>query len=416
LVDTTANVLIEDLFRREFGRLVSALTRVLGPSNVALAEDVVQDALMTAMQDWRFEVPRDPKAWILQVAKNRAIDVIRREKRMAPLSPLLESEWTVGGAVESAFAERETIANQLAMMFSICDESLSQDTHVTLILRLLCGLSPSEIARAFLVDTQTIDRRLHRGRSRLQKLGALTNVGDTERDARHASVMQALYLLFNEGYQGSDPENPLLPAMCADAIRLAELLLQSSPGRQAEVHALIALFCFNASRLETRMDVDGVFVPLSEQDRSLWDRSLIDRGVVHLSKASTGTQLTRWHLEAGIACEHATALSLEQTNWHQIVSLYDALAAVTPGPVVTLNRAVAVAELHGPEVGRDELRALIGNPKIADYPFFWGTLADLERRAGAMGKAITAYERAIRLARSRAERTSYERKLKLIST
>jgi RNA polymerase sigma factor (sigma-70 family) len=142
LVDTTANVLIEDLFRREFGRLVSALTRVLGPSNVALAEDVVQDALMTAMQDWRFEVPRDPKAWILQVAKNRAIDVIRREKRMAPLSPLLESEWTVGGAVESAFAERETIANQLAMMFSICDESLSQDTHVTLILRLLCGLSP----------------------------------------------------------------------------------------------------------------------------------------------------------------------------------------------------------------------------------------------------------------------------------
>jgi RNA polymerase sigma factor (sigma-70 family) len=403
---------IEDLFRHEFGHLVAALTRLLGPSNLPLAEDVVQEALMTAMQAWRFETPRAPKAWILQVAKNRAIDAIRRDKRMAPLPQALESEWTIDGAVESALAESEDAANQLAMMLAICDERLSEETHVTLILRLLCGMSPTEIARAFLVDTQTIERRLHRGRTRLQKLGTLANASEVSNlEARHSSVMQALYLLFNEGYHGSDADNPLLPAMCADAIRLAELLLESSTVRRTEVHALAALFCFHAARLETRLDADGVFVPLAAQDRSVWDRSLIDRGIVHISKASTGTQLTRWHLEAGIACEHVIAPSVAQTNWQRIVELYDALLRLTPSPIVALNRAVALAELRGPEVGRDVLRALIHDAKVSKYPFFWGALADLEERAGQTTEARRLYKRAIGLTRSRAERVSYERKL-----
>lgn len=408
--------LIEDLFRRESGRLVSALTRLLGSSNLALAEDVVQDALMTAMQAWRFEVPRDPKAWILQVAKRRALDVIRRDRRLAPLPPLLESEWTVVGAVDSAFAESETAASQLAMMFSICDEALSEETHVTLILRLLCGLSPAEIARAFLVETQTIDRRLYRGRARLAQLGALVDVRSvSDRDARQSSVMQALYLLFNEGFHGSNPENPLLPAMCADALRLAELLLDSPSTRHAEVHALVALFCLHAARLETRLDGDGVFVPLADQDRALWDRSLIHRGVVHLSSASSGTTFSRWHLEAGIACEHAIASSVEQTNWQKIIDLYDALVGLVPGPVVALNRAIAIAELRGPDVGLDLLRGIAQEQRISTYPFYWGALADLERRSGRSSEARRLYERAIGLSRSRAERISYERKLKLLN-
>jgi predicted RNA polymerase sigma factor len=329
---------------------------------------------------------------------------------------VLESEWTVGGAVESALAESEAAASQLAMMFSICDETLSEETHVTLILRLLCGMSAGEIARAFLVDTQTIDRRLHRGRTRLQELGSLTNVSDVaERDVRQGSVMQALYLLFNEGYHGSDPRNPLLPAMCAEAIRLTELMLQSPMIRQPEAHALAALFCFHASRLNTRLDDEGVFVPLAEQDRSLWDRPLISRGVLHLSKASTGEQLTRWHLEAGIACEHAIAASVEDTNWQQIVNLYDALVVLTPGPVIALNRAVAVAELRGAEAGRELLRAMTHDDKIAKYPFFWAALADLERRVGQGAEAAKLYERAISLARGPAERVSYERKRKLVT-
>src|SRR4030095_913028 len=306
----------------------------------------------------RFGPPREPKAWILQVARRRAIDAIRRNKRMAPLPPTLESEWTGGSGVEAALW-REDEADQLAMMFSICGEDLSQETHVTLILRLLCGLSPREIARAFLVDTQTIDRRLHRGAARLAALGALhdvTSVDDFR--ARQPSVLQALYLLFNEGYQGSDPDNPLLPAMCLAARRLVELLVNSPVSGQEHVHALAALFCFHAARLSARLDAEGIFLPLAEQDRARWDQTLVQRGVVHLSKAAAGTALTRWHLEAGIACEHTIAPSVEQTDWRRIVELYDALLALAPGPIVAMNRAIAVAELLGLKVARSALLAL----------------------------------------------------------
>jgi RNA polymerase sigma-70 factor (ECF subfamily) len=408
VADATAPALVDDLFRREFAHLVAALTRFLGPSNLALAEDVVQDALLSAMHAWQFGLPRDPKAWILQTAKNRAIDVIRRDRRLTSLPEQIESEG-------SALSPGEDTANQLAMMFSICDESLSQETHVTMILRLLCGLSPTEIARAYLVDTQTIDRRLHRGRTRLEELGRLRDVSAPEDvRARQHSVLQALYLLFNEGYHGGDPQNPLHPAMCADALRLAELLLESSATNHVEVHALAALFCFNAARLATRLDAEGVFVPLAEQDRSHWDRSLIDRGVLHLAEASTGERLTRWHLEAGIACEHTIARSVHETNWRRIVDLYDLLVEVTPGPIVALNRGLAIAELRGLDAGREALQAAARDEKLARYSFLWAALADIERRAGRATEARTLYQRAIALASSRAERLGYERRLKLL--
>jgi RNA polymerase sigma-70 factor (ECF subfamily) len=301
-----AAALVEDLFRREFAHLVAALTRLLGLANLPLAEDCVQDALLSAMHAWQFELPRDPKAWLLQAARNRAIDVLRRERRLTPLPEDRDADSALGGTVASALSPAEDAANQLAMMFSICDDALSQETHVTLILRLLCGLSPAEIARAYLVDPQTIDRRLHRGRTRLQELRHLHDVSTPgEVHARQHSVFHALYLLFNEGYHGSDQQNPLQPAMCADAIRLAELLLESSATSLAEVHALAALFCFDAARLATRLDERGVFVPLADQDRKRWDRSLIERGVIHLAQAATGTQASRCHLEAGIACAQA---------------------------------------------------------------------------------------------------------------
>jgi RNA polymerase sigma-70 factor (ECF subfamily) len=232
--------------------------------------------------------------------------------------------------------------------------------------------------------------------------------------AREPSVHQTLYLLFNEGYHGSDPQNPLQPAVCADAIRLAELLLESRATDHVAAHALAALFCFDAARLATRMDGDGVFVPLTEQDRTRWDRSLIDSGVVHLANASTGDQLTRWHLEAGIACEHSIAPSVQETNWQRIVDLYDALLALTPGPIVALNRALAIAELRGLDAGREALRAVADDEKLAHYHFLWGALADIERRAGRSSEARALYEHAITLARSRAERLAYERKLELL--
>ena len=405
----SAGAVVEDLFRGESAHLVSALVRLLGPSHVALAEDVVHDALISAMQAWRFAVPDDPKAWILQAAKNRAIDIIRRDRRFEAL----QSELGPESAVDSALSPEADAENQLAMMFAICDDALSPETHVTLILRLLCGLSPAEIAKAFLVDVQTIDRRLHRGRGRLQELGDLHDVhaADDVR-ARQPSIEQALYLLFNEGYHGSNADNPLHPAMCADAIRLVEILLEAIAVERSTVHALAALFCFNAARLSTRLDVEGVFVPLAEQDRSRWSRSLFERGVQHLGESAGGRHLTRWHLEAGIALEHTSAPSLAETNWERIVEYYDALLALAPGPVVALNRGLAVAELRGLEAGRAALLALEGDPKLAGYSFYWAARADIERRSGRAAEAILLYQRAATLAKSGAERGSYERRLR----
>jgi RNA polymerase sigma factor (sigma-70 family) len=409
---------VEDLFRRESVHLVAALTRLFGPSNLALVEDVVHDALVAAMQAWRFALPENPKAWLLQTAKNRAIDVIRRDRRLIAFDSADDAD--SDAAVGDALSPQQDARNQLGMMFSICDDGLSQETHVTLILRLLCGLSPAEIARAFLVDTETIDRRLHRGKARLRELGR--NLYDVQHEeevlSRLPSVLQALYLLFNEGYQGSDAESPLHPALCADALRFSELLLDAltlSEGARAPIHALSAMFCFHAARFATRLDEDGIFVPLQAQDRSLWDRSLIERGLVHLSAASVGAGLTRYHLEAGIACEHAIATSVQTTNWATIVALYDELLDIVKSPIVALNRGLAIAELHGLDRGREALQASLHDPAVARYPFLWGAIAELERRAGRLAQARTYFERAIALARNDAERVAYERKRRLLA-
>ena len=414
-VPTSSAALVEDLFRREYAHLVSALTRALGPSNIPLAEDVVHDALLSAMNAWRFGLPRDPRAWIIRTAHNRAIDIIRREQRHRSLVPELATTAALTDTIEAALAPSADGANQLAMMFAVCDPGLARETQVTLILRWLCGLSPKEIGQAFLVGTSTIDRRLHRGRVRLRELGALPDVDRLpDIEVRRASVLQALYLLFNEGYHGSNPRDPVRPFLCNDALRLTELLLEAWTTTHADVHALAGLFCFDTARLVTRVDEQGVFVPLEDQDRSRWDRGLIERGLAHLARSATGNEMSRWHLEAGIACEHAIAPSIRETDWDRIVGLYDLLLRQLPNPVVALNRALALAERDGVHEGRRALMTLASDRKLSMYPFYWAARADLERRAEQPAAARTSYQRAIAFARSSAERVSYERRLELL--
>ena len=337
--------LVEDLFRKEYAHLVSALTRVLGPSNIPLAEDVVHDALVSAMHAWRFGLPQDPKAWIIRAAHNRAIDIIRREQRRRSFLPELATTTALTDTIEVALAPAAEGASQLAMMFAVCDPGLNRETHVTLILRWLCGLSAKEIGQAFLVDTQTIDRRLHRGRGRLRQLGRLPDVENLpDIGARRDSVLRSLYLLFSEGYHGSNPQDPVRPFLCEDALRLTELLLDAKATAHPDAHALGALFCFDAARLPARLDEHGVFVPLEDQDRSHWDRARIERGLMHLARAATGDHMSRWHLEAGIACEHAIAPSIQKTDWDRIVDFYQVLAQQSWSPIVALNRALALAE------------------------------------------------------------------------
>jgi RNA polymerase sigma factor (sigma-70 family) len=408
--------LVEDLFRREYAHLVSALVRVVGVRNIHLAEDVVHDALLSAMSAWRFGLPGDPKAWIIRAAHNRAIDIIRREQRLGRLLPKVATTTELTDTIDTALAPAADAANQLAMMFAVCDPALTGETHVTLILRWLCGLAPKEIARAFLVGTQTIDKRLQRGRAQLRRLGRLPDADElADVEDRRASVLQALYLLFNEGYQGSNPEDPIRPSLCTDALRLTELLLETKATAHPDVHALAGLFCFDLARLATRVDDEGVFVPLEDQDRSRWDRSLVERGLQHLARSATGNRISRWHLEAGIACEHALAPSVEATDWERIVDFYDLLERRSHNPVVALNRALALAERDGVEVGRRELRAIGDDPRLTDYPFYWAAWADLERRAERPASARSHYERAIALARNPAERVSYQRRLDLLN-
>jgi RNA polymerase sigma-70 factor (ECF subfamily) len=412
--DQRARALVDDLFRRESGRLIAALTRLLGTAHLELAEDVVQEALAAAMHAWRFEPPADPKAWILQTAKRRAIDRMREVTRQRRLAERAVAELPIT-ALDSGITDAENAANQLAMMFSICDDGLSQETQVTLILRLLYGLSPSEIASAFLVDTQTIDRRLHRGRARLRERGHLTDPTDVAAVlARKPSVMQALYLLFNAGFHASDPESPMFPAMCSEAIRLGELLLNNEPASGADVHALVALFCLHAARLPARLDAEGAFCPLADQDRMRWDRSLIERGVRHLGASAGPSQLTRWHLEAGIAAEHALAPSFAATNWQRIVALYDQLEARVANPIVALGRALAVAELRGCDAGRDALLPLADEERLVRYHPYWAARAQIERSAGRPELARLHYATAISLCHSEAERLAYERKLRSV--
>ena len=407
--------LVEDLFRKEYAHLVSALTQALGPSNLPLAEDVVHDALVSAMHAWRFGLPRDPKAWIIRAAHNRAIDLIRREQRHRSFLPELATT-TLTDTIDAALAPAAESASQLAMMFAVCDPGLNRETHVTLILRWLCGLSPREIGQAFLADTQTIDRRLHRGRSRLRQLGRLPDVAELpDIGARRDSVLRSLYMLFSEGYHGSNPQDPVRPFLCEDALRLTELLLDAKTTAHPDAHALAALFCFGTARLATRLDEHGVFVPLEDQDRSRWNRARIERGLLHLARAATGDHMSRWHLEAGIACEHAIAPSIKQTDWDRIIGFYQVLAQQSWSPIVALNRALALAERDGVDEGRRELVALAGERKLSRYPFYWAALADLERRAGRHAAARENYERAIALARSPAERVSFERRIESLN-
>jgi RNA polymerase sigma factor (sigma-70 family) len=373
--------------------------------------------LVSAMQAWRFGPPRDPKAWIVRAARNRAIDIIRRERRGMSLLPELANLTAATDTIGAALAPEADRANQLAMMFAVCDPALTPETHVTLILRWLCGLSPKEIGQAFLVGSQTIDRRLHRGKARLRALGRLVEVDRLpDLEERRGSVLHALYLLFNEGYHGSNPREPVRPFLCTDALRLTELLLGTYATAHQDASALAALFCFDIARLSTRLDPDGVFVPMEEQDRARWDRGLIDQGLAYLAASAGGERMSRWHLEAGIACEHAVALSVRGTDWGRIVAFYDLLMAQSPGPIVALNRALAVAERDGVEAGCRQLVAIAGDRKLARYPFYWAVVADLQRRAERHAEARSSYERAIELSRSEAERASYRRRIELLET
>lgn len=406
----------EHFFRHEFGRIVATLTRLFGVRNFALAEDVTQDAFCRAMETWKLRgLPKNPSAWLMATAKNRALDILRREHTARVSEPeltrFLESEWTLVPTVEEAFSAHAVKDSQLRMMFSCCHPHLSEEAQIALILHILCGFNVKEIAHAFVSSYAAIEKRITRAKKILAASTKLFDLADADFPSRLSSVLQALYLLFNEGYHGSSPEAAVRMELCQEAMLLMNLLIEQSALVTPQSYALAALMYLNAARLPTRLDGSGNLVSFFEQDRSLWNHNLIADGQALLNLSASGTELTKYHIEAAIASMHTSVARSEETDWKQIVSLYDMLMAIHPSPVIALNRAIAIAQLDGPERGLQEIRVIHDLHRLSSYPFYPATLGELELRRGNYPVAKAHFSTALSLARNPMERNFLQRRI-----
>ncbi|MEP7041960.1 MAG: RNA polymerase sigma factor [Dokdonella sp.] len=399
---------IDAVWRIESPRLIAGLARML--RDVGLAEEFAQDALVAALESWpQAGVPDNPGAWLMTTAKHRALDRLRRnqllERKHGELAHELEGEGDhVAARLESALDD--PIGDDLLrLVFTACHPVLSTEARVALTLRLLGGLSTDEIARAFLVPEATIAQRIVRAKRTLADAQVPFEVprGD-ELAARLASVLEVIYLIFNEGYAATAGEEWLRPALCEDALRLGRILAELAPS-EPEVHGLVALMEIQASRMHARVGPGGEPVLLLEQNRARWDRLLIRRGLTALARAERlGGALGRYALQAAIAACHARALTAADTDWARIAALYAQLAALTPSPIVELNRAVAITMAVGPQAGLDLVDTLVAEPSLKSYHLLPSVRGDFLRRLGRFDEACDEFERAAGLTRNERER------------
>ena len=408
MTDSGTHRTIEAVWRIESGRIIGGLTRVL--RDLGLAEELAQDALVAALEQWPEQgVPDNPGAWLMATAKHRAIDVIRRkalhERRQDELTYAIESQLqdatpTMEDLIETAFDE--PIGDDLLrLMFVACHPVLSREARAALTLRLLGGLSTQEIARAFLVTEATVAQRIVRAKRTLAEAQVPFEVPPaSELVARLDSVLEVIYLLFNEGYSATAGQDWMRPDLCEEALRLGRILAELAHD-EPEVHGLVALMEIQASRLRARTAPDGEPILLLDQDRARWDRLLIQRGLAALARAQTlaaegnsSRGLGPYGLQAAIAACHARAHTAAETDWPRIAALYDALAEVAPSPVVELNRAVALAMAFGPAAGLEIADALLADPQLREYHLLPSVRGDLLLRIGRLEEARAEFKRA----------------------
>ena len=402
---------IEAVWRIESARIIAGLAGLV--RDVGLAEELAQDSLVAALEQWPDEgIPPNPGAWLMLTAKHRAIDRIRRNERLGGKLSLLGRELEAGQQNTSAEfdavldADEQMGDDMLRLMFIACHPVLSTEARIALTLRLLGGLTTEEIARGFLAAEPTIAKRIVRAKQTLASKQAPFEVPPpAERPVRLASVLEVLYLVFNEGYSAMAGEDWMRPALCTEALRLGRVLAELMPA-EPEVHGLVALMEMQASRLAARLSTAGLPVPLLEQNRGRWDQLLIRRGFAALLRAERlGGPPGPYVLQAAIAACHAQAHAPEQTNWARIAALYQALALLAPSPVVDLNRAVAVAMASGPERGLEIVDRLAAEPALAGYHHLPSVRGDLLSKLGRHGEAAEEFRRAAALTRNIPERT-----------
>jgi RNA polymerase sigma factor (sigma-70 family) len=399
---------VEHLFRHEGAKMVAILTRIFGIEHLNLAEDVVQEALARALQTWPFYgVPKNPSAWIMRASRNLALDVVRRRKvfqnKQAEIVRLMDRDGATPD--EAIFSEDEISDDRLRLMFVCCHPAIPAEAQVALALKTLCGFGVAEISHAFLTTEAAIAKRLTRAKQKIHQARIPFEIPTGEElEQRLESVLQSLYLLFNEGYKASSGENLVREEFCEEAIRLAELLIAHPAGNQPKTHALLALMLLNAARNPTRLDSEGNLLRLQEQERTRWDKSMIARGMFHFTQSAAGNELSEYHLQAGIAACHCAAEDYESTDWRQILSLYDRLIQFDQSPVVALNRAVAIANIRGPEAGLHAVRGVRDLKKLSSYYLLYAVLGEFEMRSGNLQAAAEQFRRSFELAETKSER------------
>jgi RNA polymerase sigma factor (sigma-70 family) len=399
---------LDAVWRMESPRLIAALTRIV--RDVGLAEDLAQDALEAAIRQWpEAGIPDRPAAWLMATAKHRAIDALRRrttlQRKADELGRDLELEHGSAPDLDAAIDDASIGDDLLRLVFICCHPVLSVDARVALTLRLLGGLRTDEIARAFLVSEPTIGQRVVRAKRTLSEAHVPFEVPQTaDFDARLASVLQVIYLVFNEGYSATSGDDWVRPALCEDALRLGRVLAGLVPD-EPEVHGLVALMEIQGSRMRARTDPTGRPIPLLEQHRARWDRLLIDRGLDALARAeSFEGPHGPYVLQAAIAACHARARTADETDWPGIVALYDALAQLAPSPIVELNRAVAVSMAFGPTAGLELVDALATEPSLQAYHLLPAVRGDLLMKVGRFDEAAADLARAASMTRNAPER------------
>jgi len=408
MIASDAQRAVEAVWRIEAARLIAGLTRLAG--DVGLAEDLAQDAFVAALEHWpRTGVPERPGAWLMATAKRRGIDVLRRRRRFE------EREAAVGHELEAAQASAAPEPGArlddpfgddvLRLIFTACHPVLPANARVALTLRLVGGLTTAEIARAYLVPEATLAQRIVRAKRALADAGVPFEVpAGAALGPRLASVLEVVYLIFNEGYAATAGEDWTRPELCEDALRLGRMLAELAPA-EPEVHGLVALMEIQASRLRARVGADGAPVRLADQDRSHWDRLLIRRGLAALERSEQLGGRGPYVLQAAIAACHARAPSIEDTDWRRVALLYGALAEAVPSPVVELNRAVAVSMVEGPAAALTLLDGIAGEPAMQRYHLLHGVRGDLLQKLGRHGEAAAAFERAAAMTGNAGERS-----------
>lgn len=390
--------------------MVVVLTRLFGFSNIEQVEDIVHDTILKALQAWRYgRIPINPQAWLYKAARNNAIDCIRRDKLKYKIenaiSVLLTSEYTLVPVVNEMFTEEEIKDSQLRMMFACCHPQVSDENQITFILKMLCGFSTSEIAKTFLTSEDTISKRLYRTKEFFRSNKIKLEIPSTgELQSRTKSVLNSIYLLFNEGYNSTHSEQLIREDVIAEAIMLCKILTENKHTQLPQVFAMMALMYFHSARNESRLTPQGEIILLPQQDRSKWNTELIALGNYYMNKAAFGNEISSYHLEAAIVYEHCTAQNFSVTNWKRILELYGWLCKISPSPISELNRVIAVMQVHGATEALQALEKISDRKKLESFYLYDSLLGEIYSQLHNSTEAQKCFEIAIHLTQSDVEK------------